>query len=749
MLTRPEPQRCGNPSPSGGRRFWRAIGLLALAILALAIAFSALAARSRADGLTITIDQGLSPAFDLGVHDYVVRCTGTPLVVSVSTPPEIGVSVDHSSMRSGTFSKAVPLSEGQEFSIAVRQDAGTDYYYVRCLPSDFPSYAFDAENPAPPGMFTVDNLGIYSAIFDNDGVPVWWLKTAAGAFDSQVLSDGTYGFYDGGTGTDQIYSLSGQPIRELADPAGNTDVHELQLLSNGDYIIDAYVPRQHVDLRPYGPSDATILDCVVEEVAPDGHLVWTWSAEDHLSAGDTPQRWYDQVLPGGEPYDVFHLNSVEINGSEVVISMRHTDAVWGVDRNTGNILWKLGGTSNPHSLTIVGDPEGSYPLGGNHDARILPDGTLTVHDNNTGLAFPLRGVRYRINEHAHTATYLDSISDPEVPTSFCCGSARRLADGGWLTSWGGNPIIGMYAADGTRLFKLDLGDTFSYRAIPVPAGTKIAQVRAGMNAQYGRADNDLPPVARFGATPNPAGVGSAVVFDGSASDDPDGVVVSYDWDFGDGSAGSSSGVAHSYARPGDYLVRLTVTDDAGSTDTISHVVTVLPPNPQPPHASFVATPATAPTGTRIGFDSSSSSVEGDVLVSRAWRYGDGGTGSGELASHSYAHAGTYTVTLTVTGTSGYSAGASRTVRITDRPPTVSLSSTPRHPSAHHAISFTASAHDPDGHVVSYSWSFDDGYHAKGQRVRHAFARRGNHHVTVTVADSGNVSTRRTMVVGVR
>lgn len=741
-----------NGSGSLIRRLFARRTACGVAALTLTV-FGVLAASAGGDSsLTITANQGLSPGFDVSIQDYYIRCTGAPVVMSVGAPTGTAVSVDHSALRSGGFSVSVPLTEGQEFSISVRQSSTTSTYYVRCLPADFPNFTFTPENPVPHGLFTIDGLGPYLAAFNTDGVPVWWMKTQAGAFDSQVLPDGTVGFYDAGAGTNEIYSLNGDPIRAVSTVNGPTDVHELQLLPNGDYLVDAYLPKNGVDLSPYGgPSNTTALYGEVEEIAPDGHLVWSWFGGDHLSTSDTPQSWYDQVIPGGPPFDVVHLNSVEANGNELAISMRHTDAAWGVDRATGNVLWKLGGTPNPASLSLSGDPQGSYPFAGNHDVRILPDGTLTLHDNNTGLGLPPRAAHYRIDEQAHTATFLDAVSDPQVPSSFCCGSARMLPNGNWPTSWGGNPIVAEYAPDGTRLFKLDLGNGFSYRAIPVPAGTTTSDLRAGMNAQYPRVDDNLPPVARFAASPNPAALGATVAFDGSASNDPDGAIVSYEWDFGDGTSGSGATPTHVYTKPGDYLVRLTVTDDAGGADIVSHTVAVVGNEVQPPTASFVASPDTAPEGTGIGFDASASQAPGSAIVSYAWRFGDGTSATGMLTGHVYAHTGTYTVMLTITTANALTDTTIRTVHIVAKGhggPTPSLSVSPRHPRRGQLVTFLGQAFDPAGPVVAYLWKFGDHHHAAGRVVRHNYHHRGRYHVTLTVTDANGASASRTTIVNV-
>jgi PKD repeat protein len=81
-----------------------------------------------------------------------------------------------------------------------------------------------------------------------------------------------------------------------------------------------------------------------------------------------------------------------------------------------------------------------------------------------------------------------------------------------------------------------------------------------------------------------AASGLAVDFDGSGSSD-DGSVVSYVWDFGDGSAaGTGAKVSHSYGQAGTYTVRLTVTDNTGLEDPSSKPVTVAAPpvNGAPP-----------------------------------------------------------------------------------------------------------------------------------------------------------------------
>lgn len=89
---------------------------------------------------------------------------------------------------------------------------------------------------------------------------------------------------------------------------------------------------------------------------------------------------------------------------------------------------------------------------------------------------------------------------------------------------------------------------------------------------------NVPPVASFTATPQSGPAPLHVVFDASASHDDDGTIVSYLWDFGDTQTGSAVAPTHDYTQTPSraYNVVLTVTDNAGATDTAAHYVTVTP-----------------------------------------------------------------------------------------------------------------------------------------------------------------------------
>lgn len=146
--------------------------------------------------------------------------------------------------------------------------------------------------------------------------------------------------------------------------------------------------------------------------------------------------------------------------------------------------------------------------------------------------------------------------------------------------------------------------------------------------------------------------------DGSASADPDGTITELAWDFGDGQTGVGSNPAHTYASAGTFQVRLTVTDNLGSTASITQPVSVAAAN-QAPAAALTA----ECNALSCSFDASSSSDPDGTINSWVWDFGDGETGTGKTVTHAYATAGDYAVKLTVTDDKGAAAAATQSVTL--------------------------------------------------------------------------------------
>jgi hypothetical protein len=286
----------------------------------------------------------------------------------------------------------------------------------------------------------------------------------------------------------EVRSPSGKLLRLVQTEGAIVDGHEYRELGNGNVLVDTYVPEAADLRRVGGPARAAIVSAEVQELDPQGRELWHWNSRGHIRLGETG-RWWRNVLSnprrrlhGRETFDPVHINSIDPRGrGEVVISSRHTDAVYGIRRDSGEIRWKLGGSETPQSLRIVGDPA-NRPLGGQHDARIGRDGRLSVYDNGKDRPRRPRVVFYRLDLANRSAHYLGQLNDSEVSRSHCCGSARELPGGGWIVSWGNNPLVSAFDSHDRLAFRLHLPAS-TFRAVPAPAGaTSVRALDEGMEA---------------------------------------------------------------------------------------------------------------------------------------------------------------------------------------------------------------------------------------------------------------------------
>jgi PKD repeat protein len=186
------------------------------------------------------------------------------------------------------------------------------------------------------------------------------------------------------------------------------------------------------------------------------------------------------------------------------------------------------------------------------------------------------------------------------------------------------------------------------------------------------------PIAAATATPTSGYAPLRVSFSSAGSSDPDGTIVGYSWNFGDGGTSTSADSSHTYNSVGTFTATLTVTDDRGGTSSKSVTITVNSDPAKVLHVeSIVISTVTSRSGTSARaavtiLDSASRAVVG-ILVTGRWSGLTTGTSSGTtnasgiatLTSKATKKSGTFTFTVTGISGSGYTYDPKQNVRTTD------------------------------------------------------------------------------------
>jgi len=252
-----------------------------------------------------------------------------------------------------------------------------------------------------------------------------------------------------------------------------------------------------------------------------------------------------------------------------------------------------------------------------------------------------------------------------------------------------------------------------------------------------------PPIASFIHSPTAPQVNEIVTFDASASSDPDGTIVSYEWVFGDGTNGTSKIATHTYADNRTYVVTLNVTDNHGLSNVTSKDILVLDAHP---NATFTESAENVYTYEVITFNASGSYDPDGNITSYFWDFGDETNATSIIVEHSYADDGNYTVTLTVTDDDGATNNATATKTVLNRSPVASFTESAEIVYPNEAIYFNATgSYDPDGNITSYFWDFGDETNATGVTTEHSYPLEGNYTVTLTVTDDDNATGKATAI----
>lgn len=241
--------------------------------------------------------------------------------------------------------------------------------------------------------------------------------------------------------------------------------------------------------------------------------------------------------------------------------------------------------------------------------------------------------------------------------------------------------------------------------------------------------------------------GEPILFDASGSVDPDGGLLAYEWDFGDGSGSDLINPTKTYEQPGVYSVALKVRNETGTeygTD-LDRIAALVREGP----IADAGPDRTVCSNQQVRFDGSGSTDADGAVNAFAWSFGDGGSASGETPQYIFKKPGTYSVTLTITGEARGACSPLDTdvaEYIVVAAPELSIGG-PDRAAAGMPDTFTAVL-DKLGNAspLGYSWSVSDGATYEGREISHTFAEPGEYFITLQTQLSGGTKACNTLEI---
>lgn len=339
------------------------------------------------------------------------------------------------------------------------------------IPSDFPQFTIGInDNPDQGYIFLSKKLyqgPFYHMILDNSGCPVWYLKTPGEGSDFKVQQNSLLTMWIGGdfvagkgyigfdrsyTVVDSFYAVDGY----------FTDEHELIVLEDGHYLL---IGIREIELNQNPYFAGIVRETVIQEFTASGELIFLWSPWDHFDIRDIE---LDDLSHGYVSFP--HMNALSIDDDgHILLSSRHLSEVTKINRQTGDIIWRLGGAHN--QFTFVNDPLNGFT--NQHDIRSLGNGRYTVYDNgNSHPNQESRAVEYELDLDAMTATLVWQLQHSPPLFSYWMGNVQRLPNGNTLVNWSEEsdvPVLTEVRPNGTKAFELwQMANNTYYRSFRFP-----------------------------------------------------------------------------------------------------------------------------------------------------------------------------------------------------------------------------------------------------------------------------------------
>ena len=393
------------------------------------------------------------------------------------------------------------------------------------------------------------------------------------------------------------------------------------------------------------------------------------------------------------------------------------------DGSIASYSWTFG----DGATSALADPAHVYTTAGLFIAE------LTVTDDNGSTDTTTVDVQVNANQ-APVAVAGSNISGGQAPLTVVFSSAGSTDADGGITgySWDFGDGNSSASANPTYSYSTEGTYTATLTVTDAEGATDSASVVIDVDPIP-----NVPPTVVAGAGLTSQRVGLPISFSSAGTEDTDGFITSYLWDFGDGTSSTATNPSKTYVLAGTYTPTLTVTDNSGAVVTASTATITIDPN-QAPTAAAAGTPTSGIEPLVVNFSSAGTGDADGSIVSHNWDFGDGSPDATTAnASHTYTTPGTYEATLTVTDDFGTTDTATVTTVVNlNQVPVAAIGAGPQAGPRPLVVSFDGtSSVDPEAGPLTYAWNFGDGGSSTAAAPQHTYAV-GTYTASLVVTDSG-------------
>ncbi|MFC2136239.1 LamG-like jellyroll fold domain-containing protein [Bacteroidota bacterium] len=301
------------------------------------------------------------------------------------------------------------------------------------VPSDFPLLIPVVNiDPSPGRIFTSNTSGssYYVMIFNNDGTPYYYKKVDHYSTDFKMQPNGLLTRYSPDDGGFIIINNNFETTAVISVQNDHgTDEHDFLITPDGTYLMIGITSEER-DMSIVvdgGDPNANLIGNVIQELDAGQNVIFEWNASNYFDITDATE-----INLTASRIDWVHMNSITIDyDGHILVSSRHLSECTKINRQTGEIIWRLGGANNEFTF-INEDLEFSfqhafYPVDGT-------PGNYIIYDNGNHRGQFSRVVEYKItiDGDAKTAEKIWEFRyDPDF-YAHRAGNAQRLSNGNTL-----------------------------------------------------------------------------------------------------------------------------------------------------------------------------------------------------------------------------------------------------------------------------------------------------------------------------